>query len=44
MTNLEISKRKEKYLVECLIEAGLITPSQLETALKERFCPTACPQ
>ncbi|MGI2902328.1 hypothetical protein [Tolypothrix sp. VBCCA 56010] len=36
MTNLEINKRKQKYLGECLIEAGLITPSQLETALKEQ--------
>jgi hypothetical protein len=36
MTNLEISKRKQKHLEECLIEAGLITPSQLETALKEQ--------
>jgi hypothetical protein len=36
MTNLEISKRKQKHLGECLIEAGLITPSQLETALKEQ--------
>jgi hypothetical protein len=36
MTNLETSKGKQKYLGECLIEAGLITPSQLETALKEQ--------
>ncbi|MBD0266160.1 MAG: hypothetical protein ICV78_26610 [Tolypothrix sp. Co-bin9] len=36
MTNLEISKPKQKHLEECLIEAGLITPSQLETALKEQ--------
>ncbi|GAX41272.1 hypothetical protein NIES4075_22410 [Tolypothrix sp. NIES-4075] len=36
MTNLEISKRKQKYLEESLIEAGLITPSQLETALQEQ--------
>lgn len=36
MTNFEISKRKQKHLGESLIEAGLITPSQLETALKEQ--------
>lgn len=35
MTNLEISQRQQKYL-GCLIEAGLITPSQLKMALKEQ--------
>ncbi len=36
MTNFDISQRKQKCLGQYLVEAGLITSEQLETALNEQ--------